>query len=113
MPHPLFADTMFSGTESKSDNKCAQVFASNFGWACSFPLRRKGKAHEALSLLFKRKGLPPEMILDGSREQIQPSTRLTIPSTMLMTKAHLTMTLSRSPCPRQGTTASLLKSCYL
>jgi hypothetical protein len=71
MPHPLFADTIFSGTELKSGNKCAQVFESNFGWACAFPLRRKGEAHKAISLLFKHDRVPPKMILDGSREQIK------------------------------------------
>ncbi len=29
----------------------------------------KGEAHESLSLLFHRDGIPPTMILDGSREQ--------------------------------------------
>ena len=29
----------------------------------------KGQAHEALSLLFKRDGVPPTIISDGSKEQ--------------------------------------------
>ncbi len=31
MPHPVFGDTMFAGTESKNGNKCCQFFATNFG----------------------------------------------------------------------------------
>ncbi len=31
MPHPVFGNTMFAGTESKNGNKCWQVFAINFG----------------------------------------------------------------------------------
>jgi hypothetical protein len=31
MPHPVFGDSMFVGTESKNGNKCCQVFATNFG----------------------------------------------------------------------------------
>ncbi len=30
--HPEFTDTMFSNTYLRHNNKCAQVFASNFGW---------------------------------------------------------------------------------
>ena len=29
---------------------------------------KKGDAHEALSLLFQRDGVPPKMIVDGSKE---------------------------------------------
>ena len=32
-------------------------------------MRRKGDAHDALSLVFHRDSVPPTMILDGSREQ--------------------------------------------
>jgi hypothetical protein len=30
----------------------------------------KGEAHETLSLLFHRDGVPPAMVLDGSKEQV-------------------------------------------
>jgi hypothetical protein len=58
MPHPIFGDTMFAGTESKNGNKCCQVFTTNFGWARAHPLKRNGEAHEALSLMFKHDGIP-------------------------------------------------------
>jgi transposase len=32
-------------------------------------MKRKGDAHEALSLLFHRDGVPPAMVMDGSKEQ--------------------------------------------
>ncbi len=32
-------------------------------------MTRKGKAHETLSLLFHHDGVPPTMVLDGSKEQ--------------------------------------------
>ena len=32
-------------------------------------MAKKGDAHEALSLLFQRDGVPPKMISDGSKEQ--------------------------------------------
>ncbi len=69
LPHTTFADTMFAGTPSHSGNKCAQVYATSFGWARAHPMTRKGEAHETLSLLFHRDGVPPTMVLDGSKEQ--------------------------------------------
>jgi hypothetical protein len=71
MPHPVFGNTMFAGTESKNGNKCCQVFATNFGWARAHPFKQKGEAHEALLLMFKQDSVPPEMILDGSKEQVK------------------------------------------
>jgi hypothetical protein len=32
-------------------------------------MTHKGEAHETLSLLFHRDGVPPTMVLDGSKEQ--------------------------------------------
>jgi hypothetical protein len=43
MPHPVFGDMMFAGTESKNGNKCCQVFTTNFGWACAHPSRKRGR----------------------------------------------------------------------
>jgi hypothetical protein len=71
MPHPVFGNTMFAGTESKNGNKCCQVFATNFGWARAHPLKPKEEAREALLLMFKPAGVLPEMILDGSKEQVE------------------------------------------
>jgi len=67
--HTMFTDTMFASTVSKQGNKMAQVFATSFGWARAHPMKRKGDAHEALSVVFLRDGVPPTMVLDGSKEQ--------------------------------------------
>jgi hypothetical protein len=69
LPHPVFTDTMFAGTTSKQGNKCAQAYTTSFGWSRAHPLTTKGNAHESLSLLFHRDGIPSTMILDGSKEQ--------------------------------------------
>ena len=34
------------------------------------PIKTKGKAHEALSLVFQRDGVPPRMVVDNSKEQL-------------------------------------------
>ena len=67
--HPLFTDTLISGTTSKRGNKYAQVYGTSFGWAGAHPMKFKNKAHETFSVLFKRDGDPPEMVMDGSMEQ--------------------------------------------
>jgi hypothetical protein len=59
LPHMTFTDTLFAGTPSHSENKYAQAFSTSFGWARAHPMTRKGEAHETLSLLFHRDGVPP------------------------------------------------------
>ncbi len=68
LPHPVFTDTMFARTASKQGNKCAQAYATLFGWSRAHPMTTKGDAHERLSLLFHRDGVPPTMISDGLKE---------------------------------------------
>ena len=38
-------------------------------------MKNKGDAHEILSLLFKRDGVPPNMVMYGSKEQTRGSLR--------------------------------------
>jgi hypothetical protein len=68
MPHACFTDTLIAGTTSKQGNKYAQAYCTSFGWTRAHPMKRKGDAHETLSLLFHRDGVPPVMIMDGSKE---------------------------------------------
>ena len=69
LPHQLFTDTMFAGTVSSQGNTCSQIFAADFGWARAYSMPSKGKAPEALDLLFKREGVPPAMVMDNAKEQ--------------------------------------------
>jgi len=75
LPHPCFTDTLVSGTTSRRGHKYAQVYSTSFGWSRAYPLTRKGDAHQTLSLLFQRDGIPPAMIMDGSKEQTQGDFR--------------------------------------
>lgn len=70
LPYPVFSDTMFAGTKSRPrGNKCAQVYSTSFGWTRFHPLKTKSEAHESLSLLFKRDGVPPRLITDNAQEE--------------------------------------------
>ncbi len=40
--HRVFTYTMFSNTYLRRNNKCAQVFASDFGWVCVYLMKTKG-----------------------------------------------------------------------
>jgi hypothetical protein len=44
LSHTTFTVTMFAGTPSCSGNKCAQVYATSFGWARAHPMTRKSEA---------------------------------------------------------------------
>ena len=66
--HDVFGDTLLDGTKSKRGNKYAEVFVTNFGCLCAFPTAKNGYAHEDISLLFHRDGVPPKMIVEGLKE---------------------------------------------
>ena len=66
--HDVFGDTLFARTKSKRDNKYAKVFVIKFGWSRAFPMDKEGDAHDALSLLFQRDGVPPKIIVYGPKE---------------------------------------------
>ncbi len=67
--HTMFTDAMFASTLSQHGNKCAQIFSSDFGGLHAYHMKMKVELHEALSLRFQRKGVPPLMVMDSSKEQ--------------------------------------------
>ena len=64
----MFTDTAKSAVTSKRGNKYMQFFSLPYGWVRTFPMPKKSCAHEALSVLFKRDGVPSTMVMDGSKE---------------------------------------------
>jgi hypothetical protein len=73
--HTMFSDTLFAGSVSQQGNKMAQAYATSFGWACAHPMKRKGDAHETLSLVFQHGGVPLTMVTDDSKEQTKGEFR--------------------------------------
>jgi hypothetical protein len=67
--HTMFRDTLFAGSVSQRGNKMAQAYATSFGWARAHPMKCKGEAHETLSLIFQREGVPLTMVTNDSKEQ--------------------------------------------
>ena len=62
---------MFDSTVSRRCNRCAQVYATDFGWARAFSIPSRSEAHETLSLLFARDGVQPACIGNNSKEMVQ------------------------------------------
>ena len=75
LPLELYSDTLITDVKSRRGNRYAQVFCAQNGWARAFPMAKKSDAHEALSLLFARDGVPPALIVDGSLEQTKGEFR--------------------------------------
>jgi hypothetical protein len=67
--HTMFRNTLFAGSVSQKDNKMAQAYAIFFGSTHAHLMKRKGEAHETLSLVFQRNGVPPTMVTDDSKGQ--------------------------------------------
>jgi hypothetical protein len=67
----MYTDTMLSIIISRQDNKSSQIFCTDFGFVREFPMKKKKEAHEDLSLLFHRDGVPNVMVMDGSKAQFE------------------------------------------
>ena len=75
LPVTLFTDTMYASTKSRRGNKCAQIFGSQEGWCRAYPMQKESQAHEALSLLHQREGVPNVMVMDNAQTQVQGQFR--------------------------------------
>ncbi len=73
--HTMFSDMLFARSVSQQGNNMAQVYATSFGWARAHPMKHKGDAHETLSLVFQRDGVPSTMVIDDSKEQTKGEFR--------------------------------------
>ena len=70
LPHPVCSDTLKAGgVVSTRGNKYGQAYCTQFGWARVHPMQLKSEAHKTLSLMFKRDGVPPKIVVDNSKEQ--------------------------------------------
>ena len=67
--HYVFSDTMKSGVVSKRGNKYVQDYCTQYRRPQCHPMKLKSEAHEYLSMLFKRDGVPPKIVVDNSKEQ--------------------------------------------
>ena len=71
LPLEMYSDTMKASVRSRNGNKYAQVYCTRSGWTLAILMQSKLDAHETLSLLFSRHGVPNVLIVDGAKEQVQ------------------------------------------
>jgi hypothetical protein len=71
----MFTHTMYSTILSRQQNKAAQIFCTDFGFVIAFPMKKESEAHEALSFLFYRDGVPNVMVMDGAKVQTEGQFR--------------------------------------
>ena len=64
----MSTDIAKSAVMSKRGNTYIQFFSLPYGWVRTFPMPKKSCAHEALSTLFKRDGIPSTIVTDGRKE---------------------------------------------
>jgi hypothetical protein len=69
LPVTMFTDTMYSTILSRQQKKVSQVFCTDFDFVRASPMKLESEAHEALSLLFHRSGVPNVMVMDGSKAE--------------------------------------------
>jgi hypothetical protein len=75
LPVTIYTDTIYSTILSRQKNKAAQICCTDFGFVRAFPLNKEKEAHEALSLLFHRDGVPTGMVMDGAKSQVEGEFR--------------------------------------
>jgi hypothetical protein len=75
LPVTMFTDTIYSTILStilsRQHNKAAQICSTDFGFVRAFPMKKESEAHEDLSLLFHRDGVPNVTVMNGSNAQTE------------------------------------------
>ena len=70
LSHDIFTDTLEASVRSWfRQNRYSQVFATAFGRCRVYPMKKKRDSHHGVSLMASRYGVPPQLIMDGSKEQ--------------------------------------------
>ena len=72
----VFMDNLFSSKKpgkSSGGYSCCQVFATPFGNVMGIPMvdKKGNNVANEMKIYFKEIGVPPDMIEDGAREQVQ------------------------------------------
>ena len=71
LAYSVFSDTMFASTVSRRGKRCAQVYATDFGWARAFPMASRSEADETLLLLFARDRVLPACPFNNAKEMVK------------------------------------------
>ena len=75
MPHPVFTDAIIAVAVSKHGNNNAQIYGTSFVWTHLLPMKLNSDAHEIFPLLLSHGGVPPDIIMDNSKDQLSSNFR--------------------------------------
>ena len=98
--HDVFTDTMQSQYKSHRGELYSQVYTTGFHWCRVHPMKLKSDAHDSLSLLFQRDGVPQKMIMDCSKEQSLGRFKKEMPGCGLSHQANRTLVFMAKCCQR-------------
>ena len=65
--HQVFHDTLHARTPSLRGNKCAEIYATDFGWSRVFPMKKVSEVHETPDMFLSRYGIPEALVSDGAK----------------------------------------------
>jgi hypothetical protein len=65
---PFYTNTLHGKMVSLRGNKCAQIYATTFGFVAAHPIKTKLEAHLTLNEVFWTVGIPSSMIPDNAKE---------------------------------------------
>ncbi|MGL5936357.1 MAG: hypothetical protein ACRCZI_12135, partial [Cetobacterium sp.] len=65
---PFYTDTLHGKMISLRGNKCAQIYATTFGFVAAHPIKSKSEAHLTLDDVFWTVGIPSSMVPDNAKE---------------------------------------------
>ena len=77
----MCTDTMFASKISLRKNTCGQVYTNDIDCTRFYPMKDRKQMHETLSIFFREKGVPTNLIVDGAREQVGHKVRTTCSET--------------------------------
>ena len=69
MPDPIYSNALKYGIVSKLGNKDVQACFSSYVWSRCHPMAQKSEAYDTLSLMFNLDGVPPNMIVEKSKDK--------------------------------------------
>ena len=53
----LYHNTLFLLVKSRHGNHCLEIYCSDYGWSCNFPIKKESQVHNTLDELFHRFGV--------------------------------------------------------
>jgi hypothetical protein len=63
----VYHEALYSRIPSQRGSKCAEIYATDFGWARIFPMTKESEVHETLDLFLSRYAVPEALISDGAK----------------------------------------------